>query len=89
MTPPVSGITKPGYPGVLVYSGPYTAVTEHVNDLKAKNWQAFQVRYEGDEIWSFGHGHGIVEVETLGEVVADIEGETEQKEAFMSAMKIK
>lgn len=85
----ISGITKPGYPGVMVFTGPAGEVGAHVQELKSQRWQAFQVRYEGDEIWSFGHGHGIVEVETLGEVVADVEANKEQREAFMSAMKIK
>lgn len=52
----LSGVTKPGYPGVMVFSGPAVAIAEHVNTLKAENWQAFQVRYEGDERWTFAHG---------------------------------
>ncbi|CAN9182070.1 unnamed protein product [Alternaria alternata] len=92
-TPPVSGITKPGHPGVLVYSGPSAAVTEHVNTLKAQNWQAFQVRYEEEELWHFAHGAGVKEMESMSEVVKDVElegsiGKT-QKEELLKAIGIK
>lgn len=83
----VSGITKPGYPGVLVYSGPANAVREHVNELKGMNWAAFQVRLDVDEVWQFAHGKGVKEVEAMGDVVAEV-GEDRKKE-FMQAMKIK
>lgn len=83
----VSGVTKPGYPGVLVYSGPANAVHEHVNELKQQNWAAFQIRMEVDEAWDFKHGTGVKEVEAMGDVVADI-GEA-RKEEFMQVMKIK
>lgn len=83
------GITKPGYPGVMIFSGSAPAVEAHVQELKSQRWQAFQVRCELDETWSFGHGQGIVEVETMGELVADIEGREAQKEVFMDVMKIK
>ncbi|KAF2722279.1 hypothetical protein K431DRAFT_222308 [Polychaeton citri CBS 116435] len=83
----VSGITKPGYPGVLVYSGEAVAVYEHVNELKQLNWQAFQIRLESDEEWSFEHGKGVIEVEAMKEVVADI-GE-KRKDLFMESMRMK
>lgn len=83
----VSGVTKPGYPGVLLYSGPEAAVREHANELKGLNWAAFQVRMESDEEWKFKHGSGVKEVEGLGEVVAEI-GE-DRKEEFMEAMRMK
>lgn len=83
----LSGITKPGYPGVLVYSGPAREMHEHVDELKAQNWAAFQVRYESGELWEFAHGKGIVEVEAMKEVVAGV-GE-ERKEEFMEAMRMK
>jgi hypothetical protein len=92
-TPSVCGITKPGYPGVLVYSGPSIAVTEHVNDLKAKNWQAFQVRYEDEELWHFAHGMGVIEVESMSQVVKDVETEgaigNTQKEKLLKAIGIR
>ena len=84
---PVSGITKPGYPGVLIYSGPAKDVHDHVNELKSQNWQAFQPRLETDDEWTFKHGTGVVEVEAMKDIVADI-GE-KRKEAFMEAMRMK
>lgn len=90
LSPPssaVSGITKPGYPGVLVYSGPADGVNEHVNELRALNWQAFSVRFESDEEWHFNHGTGVKEFESMKEVVADIE--EARKEDFMEAMRMK
>jgi hypothetical protein len=88
LSPPatVSGITKPGYPGVLIYSGPASAVHQHVNELKALNWQAFQLRMESEEKWSFGH-EGVKEVESMKNIVAEI-GE-EKKLIFMEAMRMK
>ncbi|KAF2213435.1 hypothetical protein CERZMDRAFT_39129 [Cercospora zeae-maydis SCOH1-5] len=83
----VSGITKPGYPGVLIYSGPTKDVQEHVNELKAQNWQAFQPRLESDEGWTFKHGRGVIEVEAMKDVVADLDDE--RKEEFLEAMRIK
>lgn len=72
LSPPFGGITKPGYPGVLVYSGPVAAVDAHVNGLKAQNWAAFQVRFEEEVEWRFGH-EGVREVESMGEVVKLLE----------------
>lgn len=82
----VSGITKPGYPGVLVFAGLADAVDAHVRELKDQNWQAFQVRMEDDEAWSFKHDDGIIEVETMSEVVTAI-GEARKKD-FLAAMKM-
>jgi hypothetical protein len=82
----ISGITKPGYPGVLVFSGSLDAVDAHVQELKYQNWQAFQVRMEVSEVWNFKHGDGILEVETMAEIVSDV-GE-ERKKDFLSAMKM-
>lgn len=96
----VNGLTKPGYPGILVFSGPSSAVSEHVSTLKAQNWQAFQVRYEENESWSFSHGKGVNEVETMAEVVKSVElvdGDSagiskqgiDQKEELLKAIGIK
>lgn len=88
----ISGLTKPGYPGIMLFSGPAPAVTDHVNTLKAENWQAFQVRYEGDELWEFGHGSGIKEAETMAEVVKAVEAGSngaKQKQEFLEAVGIK
>lgn len=91
--PTVRGITKPGYPGILVFTGPGSAVSDHVNTLKAENWQAFQVRYEGEELWELAGGVETVrEVETMAELVKMLEaGEqgAKQKEEFLKAAGIK
>jgi hypothetical protein len=84
---PVNGVTKPGYPGVLIFSGPAKSVQDHVSDLKHLNWQAFQVRLEVEEAWEFAHGGGIVEVESMKEIVAEI-GDA-RKDLFMEAMRMK
>lgn len=89
LSPPVagvSGVTKPGYPGVLVYSGPASAVAEHVNELKGLNWQAFQVRLEVDEEWSFKHGPGVTEAASMAEIVAEID--PSNKQDFLQALHI-
>lgn len=83
----VSGVSKPGYPGVLIFSGPAVGVHKHVNELKQLNWQAFQVRLESDEEWPFTHGSGVLEVESMKEVVAEL-GE-DKKDVFMQAMRMK
>ncbi|USW55882.1 hypothetical protein Slin15195_G092010 [Septoria linicola] len=83
----VSGITKPGYPGVLIYSGPAKDVHEHVDELKSQNWQAFQPRLEAEEEWVFKHGKGVIEVEAMKDIVADI-GDA-RKDEFMEAMRMK
>ncbi|USP82817.1 hypothetical protein yc1106_10091 [Curvularia clavata] len=92
-TPPVSGLTRPGYPGVLIYSGPSPAVTEHINLLKAQNWQAFQVRYEEEELWHFAHGTGVKEMESISDVVKGLEAPNHpadvQKAKFLKAVGIK
>ncbi|KAK5047287.1 hypothetical protein LTR84_006809 [Exophiala bonariae] len=87
----ISGITKPGYPGILIFSGASRLVDAHVRELKDLNWQAFQVRYDSTDDgadrrcrWGFVHeesenGRGrIVEVETMAEVVKGIVGERER-----------
>jgi len=84
----LSGLTKPGYPGVMVFSGPASAISEHVDNLKAENWQAFQIRYDAEVRWSFAHGEGIKEVETMAEVVNGVEGK-ETREMLLKALGIK
>ena len=89
LAPPngVSGVTKPGYPGVLIYSGPSKSVHDHVNELKALNWAAFQVRVETEDEWQFTHGDGVVEVEAMKDVVAEVR--EARKEEFLEAMRMK
>ncbi|KAK3691927.1 hypothetical protein LTR37_018358 [Vermiconidia calcicola] len=82
----VSGLTKPGYPGVLIYSGPAKAVHEHVGELKQLDWAAFQVRLESDDEWTFTHGSGVKEVESMKDLVAEV---GEKRELFMEAMRMK
>lgn len=85
----VAGVTKPGYPGVMVFSGPARAVRAHLAELRAQRWQAFQVRLEMEgSQWTFAHGIGVVEVESMGEVTRAIEGK-DARAAFLEAMKIK
>jgi hypothetical protein len=85
----IAGVTKPGYPGVLLFTGPAQAVNLHVQTLKSLRWQAFQVRYETDKTWELRHGKGIIEVETMGEIVAELADVVGGKDAFMEAMRIK
>lgn len=88
----ISGITKPGYPGIMIFSGPSNAVNDHVAELRSQNWQAFSVRYDEEEFWRFendaGEQHqGIQEVETMAEVVRSIaEG---RREVFLKAAGVK
>lgn len=76
LSPSFAGITKPGYPGILVYSGPTEAVNAHVSELKAQNWAAFQVRFEEEVEWRFAHGDGVKEVESMADVVKLLEVES-------------
>jgi hypothetical protein len=88
----ISGVTKPGYPGVMLFTGDQDAVDEHVAELKRLNWQAFQVRYEEDQHWRLGRTNDangvIVEVETMAEVVQCIE-EEDRREQFLKAVGVK
>jgi len=83
----VAGVTRPGYPGILVFSGPEAAVTEHVEELRGLRWQAFQVRCDSQVAWRLVY-EGVVEVEAVGQVVEAIV-EMERREEFLEAMKIK
>ncbi|KAI9692053.1 MAG: hypothetical protein M1820_009556 [Bogoriella megaspora] len=84
---PVSGISKPGHPGVLVFSGPSSLVSQHVRELKALRWQAFSVRAEIAELWEFSHGEGVREVGSMGEVVAGVVGEG-RRDVVLDVLKI-
>lgn len=89
----VCGITKPGYPGIMVFSGVTSAVDAHVTELKDQRWQAFQVRYEEvftqpSDVFHFHHGRGIVEVENMSDVVSDIKSQSHQKD-FLKASGVK
>lgn len=85
-----AGITKPGYPGVILYSGDAQSVTDHVAELKQQKWQAFQVRFEetSSEPWKFAHGSGVREVETMSEISQGIVDQN-NRETFLRAVHIK
>jgi len=85
----ITGLTKPGYPGILLYTGDAVAVEAHVSELKCQRWQAFQVRFEESSVpWSFEHSSGIREVESMSEVVQEISDEKNQQE-FLKAVGVK
>ncbi|SMR56491.1 unnamed protein product [Zymoseptoria tritici ST99CH_3D1] len=88
----ISGLTKPGYPGVMMFSGERQAVREHVAELKGQKWAAFQVRLEEEgvagEEWEFEHGSGIWECESMGEVIKGVVGE-ERREVVCGVLGIK
>lgn len=91
----VSGLTRPGYPGAMVFSGPGDAVDSHVAELRSQRWQAFQVRYDsaeeggggGDDdlVWGFEHRAGVREVESLGEMARGISRD-EHRGVFLRVM---
>ncbi|KAI1431285.1 hypothetical protein GGR50DRAFT_88823 [Xylaria sp. CBS 124048] len=93
----VSGVTKPGYPGVLIFSGESSAVESHVTELRTQRWQAFQVRYDTDDrhdggiasnIWQFRHGAGIREVESMSDVAQSIV-DAQLREIFLGSIGVK
>jgi hypothetical protein len=88
----ISGVTKPGYPGIMLFSGATTLVDAHVAELKSQRWQAFHIRLEesctADSLWKFQHGDGIKEVESMSEVVQDILDKDKQ-EVFLRAIGVK
>lgn len=100
----VSGLTRPGYPGVLVFSGPKDAVDSHVAELRSQRWQAFQVRYDSEQdgghgagggngddddlAWGFEHSKGVREVESLGDMTQGI-ARAEHRETFLRVMGLK
>lgn len=100
----VSGLTRPGYPGVMVFTGPKDAVDSHVAELRSQRWQAFQVRYDSEQdgargtgggnndgvdlAWGFEHSTGVCEVESLGEMAQGI-ARAEHRETFLRVMGLK
>jgi len=66
------GVSKPGYPGVLVLQGHRDVVEDAIVELKGMKWQAMQVR--GEIVWNDSTlEDGIHEVETVSEVVERME----------------
>ncbi|KAI1270656.1 hypothetical protein F5Y18DRAFT_369103 [Xylariaceae sp. FL1019] len=90
----MSGITKPGYPGVMIFSGERSLVDAHVSELRNQRWQAFQVRFDSDDLkadsepWQFGHGAGIREVESMSEITQNFVDD-KHRETFLDAIGIK
>ncbi|RYP71280.1 hypothetical protein DL769_004717 [Monosporascus sp. CRB-8-3] len=97
----VSGLAKPGYPGVLVFSGPAAAVDARVSGLRAQRWQAFQVRYDselddggggddgdGGAAWPFEHGTGVREVESMSDLARGI-SDPRHRELFLGVIGVK
>jgi hypothetical protein len=83
----VRGLSKPGYPGILVLQGPKGALDNAVTTLKAMKWQAMQVRGEiacKDKLLK----DGIHEVEKVAEVVEKME-ELELGDWCLSALRMK
>jgi hypothetical protein len=85
---PLSGLTKIGHPGIMVFSGPKNAVDAHVSELRRERWQVFRVGYdstadlggdEDDDLWDFVHGTGIKEFEDMDEMIEDVKDEREKE----------
>lgn len=65
---PLRGISRPGYPGILVLQGPKDDVDDAIGELRGMRWQAMQVRAEVE-----GHekflDEGVHEVGSVAEVI--------------------
>jgi hypothetical protein len=81
------GLSKPGYPGILVLQGPKDALDNAVTNLKAMKWQAMQVRAE-IECNDKQLKDGIHEVEKVSEVVEKLE-ELQLGDWCLSALRMK
>lgn len=66
------GISKPGFPGILVLQGPKDIVEDAITELKGMRWQAMQVRGEIED-HEKQLNEGIHEVETVADVVEQME----------------
>ncbi|KAJ8131849.1 hypothetical protein O1611_g1774 [Lasiodiplodia mahajangana] len=90
----ISGVTKPGYPGVLIFSGERNAVESHLSELRNQRWQAFRVRYDTDDgeepsgVWQFKHGTGVCEVESMSDVAQSIVN-PQQRDVFLTSIGVK
>ena len=80
------GISKPGYPGILVLQGSKASVDEAITELKSMRWQVIQVR--GEIECEQELAVGIHEVEKVAEVVAKME-EIGLGDWCLSALKMK
>lgn len=104
----LGGYSRPGYPGAIFVEGEIANVDEFVRRMKALKWQALQVRAEEVVRGGNGNGssggtkrgricgdgsEGVVEVESLGEVVDGLrkrgdDGDDDVAEMFLRGMKI-
>ena len=66
------GVSKPGYPGILILQGQKDLLDDAVTELKGMRWQAMQVRAEL-EFDEKRLDPGIHEVESVAEVVERME----------------
>ncbi|KAJ1958905.1 hypothetical protein IWQ62_004829 [Dispira parvispora] len=95
------GISKPGYPGVLIAEGPTDAINEYVRRLKALRWQALVVRWEDTvpvppEYTNMEDAYriapvlgqrGVREVESMSQA-SELMARAGLKHAFLTALKI-
>lgn len=68
----VRGISKPGYPGILVLQGAKHNVNDAITELKGMRWQAIQVRAELEDHDTLLDDR-IHEVESIAQVVEQME----------------
>ena len=87
----LGGYSRPGYPGAIFVEGESASVDEFVRRIKGLRWQALQVRAEEDgESRVCGNGaEGVLEVESLGEVVQGLKRKDENvAKMFLEGMRI-
>ena len=87
----LGGYSRPGYPGAIFVEGELESVDEFVRRIKGLRWQALQVRAEETgSLRVFGDGmEGVLEVESLGEVVDGLRRRDEGvARMFLEGMKI-
>ncbi|KAI5251103.1 DUF1115-domain-containing protein [Aureobasidium subglaciale] len=86
----LSGYSRPGHPGSIFAEGDEDQIDEFIRRLKQLRWQALQVR--GEETADkriCGPGHGILEVEGLGEIAEALKKiDADTADLFLQAMKI-
>ncbi|CAG8498143.1 2184_t:CDS:2 [Dentiscutata heterogama] len=53
------GLSKPGYPGIIIVEGLYDNVQDYISRLKNLKWQAITIRSEESEVYNSPlHNHG-------------------------------
>lgn len=81
----LNGISKPGYPGIIIVEGDGLEVDEFITRIKGLNWQAITVRHE--ETDTLRRLDGFHEVSDMSDVSKRMEG-AGLRDMFMTAMKI-